>query len=183
MRTRNFRSARQALSSTLTTASLAMLLLGPLCAPGALADSRASTTLSTTEVSELRSIAGSRPCAAMLMLYLRPTASASAQSGTFYFEGVPTPESVALLMDSTGSEALDSVAFVMQRSPYSTADYFVEVRWSIASLYGKSVVLTTQAQLVDKYSAPIEPRHPVEQSTSILLSNAGMVLLDKPSSL
>jgi hypothetical protein len=148
---------------------LAMLLAVALVLPGAqwLEARTAATRAAALNGSVLR-IAQRRPCLATAFLHVRAKKSEQGE-GILQFEGVPSLRSVAVILDLSG-EASRKAGPVLLRSPYSTAPYYVEVRWTIWRVREDSFYFTTAARLVDAIGAPIVPLHEVEPQTTVQVS-------------
>lgn len=141
----------------------------------------ATSSLSTQQVAELKSIATSRPCAATALVYLWSLEEGSAH-GTLEFDGVPSAGTVETLLDRSGESASKSSPLVLLRNPYSVAAFFVDVRWSVARISESSFVLTTSAELTDGVGDALIPAHHVEPATAILVSGKSLRLLAPPTS-
>jgi len=145
-------------------------------------DGPSGRQLLQSEISSLRVIGSSHPCAATTLLYIRGQ-SADEERGTLYLEAIPSEESVEMLLDTADGSAFGTEVPGLQRSPYSGAPYFVEVRWARVRLDGASSLVTTSAQLVDREGQPIEPPHVIESRATVLVAGGTYRLLDDPLAL
>lgn len=146
------------------------------------ADQSSDTQLLPSEIASLRVIGSSHPCAATTLLFIRGQ-SADEKEGTLYLEAIPSEASVEMLLDAADGSAFRTEVPGLQRSPYSGAPYFVEVRWARMKIDATSSLVTTSAQLVDREGQPIEPPHVIEPRVTVLMAGGTFRLLDEPLAL
>ena len=131
---------------------------------------------SDSEGAWLKGIAVSYPCAAMAMVLIGDL-NGEGREGVFEFEGIPSVHSVEFLLDKTDGSRFDDWNPAMLRGPYSTGEFFVEVRWSLDRLDGTRSIVTTRAQLIDGLGEPIQPHHVIEPTIKVLVSASGYRVL------
>lgn len=126
--------------------------------------------LSASQERALLDIAGSHPSAATALLFLSKEVPASS-SGTLQFEGIPSRRALEVLLDRHGGAARDAGDLVLPRNPYSTAPYFVEVRWAISARSDRARLVSMRAQLVNSEGQPVHPPHLLESPVTIVVAN------------
>jgi hypothetical protein len=150
--------------------------------PHAVAVSASMREISETQSTSLQGIAGTYPCAAMTLLYIQLNAEGP-DAGTYQFEGMPTAQSLAFMLDRGDGSRFDKWGAVMLRGPYSTAKFYVEVRWSRERIDAALSTINTRAQLVDEFGEPLRPSHPIERPVEILVSAREYRVLDQHGAL
>lgn len=125
---------------------------------------------SDTEKRALLKLAGAHPSAAIALVFLGTEVTAGS-SGTLYLDGIPSLPALELLLGCCGSAARDDADLVLPRNPYSTAPYFVEVRWASSRRSDQAQLVSIRAQLVNSEGKPLRPTHLLESPVVVVIEN------------
>lgn len=138
--------------------------------------------LSASQERALLRIARSHPISATAMIYIDATAPAGG-NGVLYFENIPSLEDLKLLLAKDGGGARDAPPlFAFPGNPYSTSEYFVEVRWEITAHSDTAARIATRVQLVRSDGAPLRPVHRLESPVTIVVENDAFGIIEPPVS-
>jgi hypothetical protein len=161
-------------------AAVALLSGSPTAGPQQVAAPDQGALVGQHWLDSLKVIAASRPCAATALLYVRDREESS---GRLLLPGLPTEQSVAGLADGGDGRYGGRVGATALHSPESGAPLLVEVRWTLEHWDDGVFLLTTRAQLVDGRGVPLTPIHPVEPTTTVMISGVLLYLLQSPQTL
>lgn len=132
--------------------------------------------LSASERTSLEAIASSKRFAALALFYIY-SAHSTADSGTFYFDEVPTQATILALIEMKNKSTTDNF-YPVQPSLYSATEFLVEIRWSKHIVSSGITIVSTSTQIVDRTGEPLRPSHVLEPVTNVLLLNDTFRLIE-----
>src|SRR6185312_12675016 len=103
--------------------------------------------LTMSEITALHWGANQHPYATLGLIYILRDTSV-VQDGTLYLESVPKATLTSLLLASADDNAIWSLLGVLQWSPYSVSEFFVQVSWSVQPLTSGTKVITFHTRLL-----------------------------------
>ena len=132
---------------------------------------------SATEISALHRGAEKHPFATLAVLNLLRDTSV-VRGGALYLECIPPDRLASLLLDSPDRDAIAALLGMLQWSPYSFSEYFVQVSWSVRHRTADEQLIEFRTKLLKQTGTF---NHPMLESNTTVILRGGRVWFLAPA--
>jgi hypothetical protein len=137
--------------------------------PALLPESLRTRTLTDRDITSMRAIASSYPCAMLTLAYVMRGPNAAA-SGVLYIDEIPTSRMVSDVLDDLYLGGVGALGMAVQANLYSDARTFTELRWSTKRVRAGTWRLQFRAELLARMDPPLVPRHVLETAVEMVVT-------------